>query len=96
VGRAAGAGAGAENGELRAPMAAQVVDVAVSGGASVKKGDTLVTLRAMKLEHRVTAPSDGVVSEMLVREGDQVVFRQVLVRFEAALQTATSGGGVAR
>jgi 3-methylcrotonyl-CoA carboxylase alpha subunit len=43
----------------------------------------LVTLRAMKLEHRVAAPRAGIVSEVLVREGDQVAFRQVLIRLEA-------------
>jgi biotin carboxyl carrier protein len=73
----------AEDGELRAPMAAQVVEVAAVAGDRVEKGAALVTLRAMKLEHRVVAPRAAVVGEVLVREGDQVSFRQPLVRLES-------------
>ena len=89
--RAAGvrpAGA-ADDGELRAPMAAQVVAVEVAAGDQVKPGAALVTLRAMKLEHRIAAPRAALVREVLVREGDQVAFRQVLVRLEAAASTST-------
>ena len=86
TGGARPAGAGDGDGELRAPMAAQVVAVAVAAGDRVEPGAALVTLRAMKLEHRVAAPRAALVREVLVREGDQVAFRQVLVRLE-------SGGG---
>ena len=78
------AGAADGDGELRAPMAAQVVAVAVAAGDRVEPGAALVTLRAMKLEHRIAAPRAALVREVLVREGDQVAFRQVLVRLEAA------------
>ena len=50
----------------------------------------LVTLRAMKLEHRVAAPREALVREVLVREGDQVAFRQVLVRLEEAAATSVA------
>jgi geranyl-CoA carboxylase alpha subunit len=76
--------AAGEDGALYAPMAAQVVAVAAAAGDRVEKGAALVTLRAMKLEHRVVAPRASVVREVLVREGDQVAFRQPLVRLEAA------------
>jgi geranyl-CoA carboxylase alpha subunit len=95
AGRARGR-SGGDEGELRAPMAAQVVAVTVAAGDKVEKGANLVTLRAMKLEHRVAAPADGVVSEVLVREGDQVAFRQVLVRLEAAPRPADAGKAAAR
>jgi geranyl-CoA carboxylase alpha subunit len=85
---------GAEDGELYAPMAAQVVEVAAVAGDRVEKGAELVTLRAMKLEHRVVAPRAAVVGEVLVREGDQVSFRQPLVRLEseATVPAAAAGG----
>ena len=51
-------------------MAAQVVAVAVAAGDRVEPGGALVTLRAMKLEHRVVAQRGALVREVLVREGD--------------------------
>jgi acetyl-CoA/propionyl-CoA carboxylase biotin carboxyl carrier protein len=77
-------------------MAAQVVAIAVAAGDRVEKDAGLVTLRAMKLEHRVTAPVDGTVREVLVREGDQVAFRQVLVRLETVSPPAAAGEAGAR
>jgi biotin carboxyl carrier protein len=52
----------------------------------------------MKLEHRVVAPRAAVVREVLVREGDQVAFRQPLVRLDAAapISAAAAGGSVER
>ncbi len=86
----------ADGGELRAPMAAQVVAVEVTAGDQVESGAALVTLRAMKLEHRVVAPRAAVVREVLVREGDQVAFRQVLVRLEVSASTAGAAEASAR
>ena len=86
------AGTADGDGELRAPMAAQVVSVVVAAGDRVEPGAALVTLRAMKLEHRVAAPRAALVREVLVREGDQVAFRQVLVRLEAAAPTSAAAG----
>jgi acetyl-CoA carboxylase biotin carboxylase subunit len=55
-----------------APMPGKVVKVEARAEASVKRGDVLVVLEAMKMEHPVKAPKDGVVERVLVKEGDQV------------------------
>lgn len=59
-------------GDLRAPMAGKIIQVLVESGDSVKAGDTLLILEAMKMEQQITAPHDGVVDRILCREGDQV------------------------
>jgi geranyl-CoA carboxylase alpha subunit len=84
-----------DEGTLHAPMAAQVVAVEVAAGDRVEKGAVLVVLRAMKLEHRVIAPRAASVREVLAREGDQVAFRQPLVRLESvAAEPAAAGAPV--
>ena len=65
-------GAAAHRGGLNAPMPGRVIDVRVEAGESVKAGQLLVVLEAMKMEHRITAAEDGVVSEVLVYVGVQV------------------------
>ena len=50
--------------------------------ATVTKGDPLVVLEAMKMEHILTAPRDGRIAEVLVAEGDQVADGTTLVRLE--------------
>ena len=59
-------------GSLLAPMPGTVGRVAVAVGDAVTEGTPLLTLEAMKLEHAVRAPADGVVTELLVGPGDQV------------------------
>ena len=51
----------------------------VAAGASVSKGDLLLIMEAMKMEHRITAPRDGVVASVHVAVGDQVDNGQLLV-----------------
>ncbi|GAB3599094.1 acetyl/propionyl/methylcrotonyl-CoA carboxylase subunit alpha [Microbacterium tumbae] len=68
--------------EARAPMPGGVVAVHVADGASVRAGDVLVSIEAMKMEHPVTAPHDGVV-RLLVALGDQVRRDQTVARVEA-------------
>ena len=63
-----------------APMPGRVSLVAVEAGGDVAKGDTLAVLEAMKMEHRLIAARDGVVAEVLAREGDQVEAGAALVR----------------
>ncbi|MFB4351771.1 biotin carboxylase N-terminal domain-containing protein [Microbacterium sp. LS_15] len=70
--------AGAEP-EGRAPMPGSVVAVHVVDGATVKAGDPLVSIEAMKMEHPVLAPQDGTV-QVLVAVGDQVRRDQPVVR----------------
>ena len=84
------------DGELRAPMAAQVVAVAVAAGDRVEPGAALVTLRAGRAGHRIAAPRAALVREVLVREGDQVAFRQVLIRLEEAAATSATAEHGAR
>ena len=71
-------------GGLVAPMPGQVVDVRTEPGAQVCAGDTLVVLEAMKMEHRITAPGDGVVTELLVAVGQQVENGAALLVLEPA------------
>jgi propionyl-CoA carboxylase alpha chain len=69
-------------GSLLAPMPGAVTRVDVEIGAAVAKGDTLVVLEAMKMEHAIRATQDGTVSEVRVRAGDQVDTGAVLVVVE--------------
>jgi propionyl-CoA carboxylase alpha chain len=69
-------------GATLAPMPGSVVTVAVEPGQQVGKGDLLVTVEAMKMEHRVTAPFDGTVADVRVEAGQQVDADQVLVVVE--------------
>jgi acetyl-CoA carboxylase biotin carboxylase subunit len=62
-----------------APMPGKVVKLVAHEGTAVKAGDVLVVLEAMKMEHSVRAPEDGIVSEVLVSEGEQVEGDAVLV-----------------
>jgi 3-methylcrotonyl-CoA carboxylase alpha subunit len=62
----------AEAGRLTAPMPGKVVSVSVKAGDKVFKGQVLAVMEAMKMEHTLSAPFDGVVSELLYAPGDQV------------------------
>jgi len=68
---------------IAAPMPGLVTAVRTANGAPVRKGDALLVLEAMKMEHVLTAPRDGVVAEVLVSEGDQVTDGLLLLRLEA-------------
>ena len=59
-------------GGLVAPMPGKVVEIKVQKGSSIKKGDTLVILEAMKMEHKVLAPDNGKIKEVLIKENEQV------------------------
>ncbi len=68
--------------ELTSPMPGSVVAVGVSDGQRVDTGDVVVTVEAMKMEHALAAPVDGVVA-LLVAVGDQVKVGQLLARVAA-------------
>jgi len=67
---------------LDAPLPGRVVTVGVASGAFVAKGTELVSIEAMKMEHVIKAPSDGVVTTVLCSPGDHVERGQALVVFE--------------
>ncbi len=60
------------SGGLIAPMPGKVIELKVKVGSKVKKGDSLVILEAMKMEHQVSAPEDGKVKEVFVKKGEQL------------------------
>ena len=62
----------AKDGGLIAPMPGKVIDLKVKVGSKINKGDTLVVLEAMKMEHTVKAIEDGVIDELFVSQNDQV------------------------
>ncbi|MCK5910663.1 MAG: acetyl/propionyl/methylcrotonyl-CoA carboxylase subunit alpha [Caulobacter sp.] len=80
-----GPGEGASSdGAILSPMPGKIVSVAVSAGQTVSKGQTLLTLEAMKMEHALVAPFDGVVAELSASAGGQVSEGVVLVKLEGA------------
>jgi geranyl-CoA carboxylase alpha subunit len=70
------------SGTVKAPMDGAIVDVRVSAGEHVSKGQLLLVLEAMKMEHPLKADMDGVVKAVQVTAGDQVRNRQVLLEIE--------------
>ena len=62
----------ADSGRLTAPMPGKVVSFSVKAGDKVSKGQALAVMEAMKMEHTIAAPADGVVAEVLYAPGDQV------------------------
>lgn len=65
-----------------APMNGRIVSVNVSKGDSVKEGDTLLVMEAMKMEHRIRAHEDGVIAAIDIAAGDLVSEGQTLVALE--------------
>jgi 3-methylcrotonyl-CoA carboxylase alpha subunit len=72
----------ASSGSLAAPMPGRIVQVMSRPGEAVKKGQALLILEAMKMEHTITAPADGVVKEIHFAAGEQVLEGAELVTLE--------------
>jgi biotin carboxyl carrier protein len=70
------------SGTITAPMPGTILKIRVNSGASVKMGDILLTLEAMKMENEITSPMTGVVKEILVSEGQTVNAGDVLAHME--------------
>ncbi|MGO3218508.1 MAG: acetyl/propionyl/methylcrotonyl-CoA carboxylase subunit alpha [Psychrobacter celer] len=75
-------------GSLKSPMPGQVVAFKVAVGDSVKKGEPLAVIEAMKIEHTITAPTDGVVGELLFAAGDSVADGDELLRIDTEASEA--------
>jgi 3-methylcrotonyl-CoA carboxylase alpha subunit len=82
-------GHGIDDGEIEAPMPGKVTAVEVSQGEKVAKGQRLLTLEAMKMEHALTAPFDGTVAELNAKSGAQVTEGQLLVKVEPEEQPSS-------
>jgi 3-methylcrotonyl-CoA carboxylase alpha subunit len=73
-----------EGGRLTAPMPGKVTALLTKAGEHVKRGQALAVMEAMKMEHTLSAPHDGVVQEVLYAVGDQVAEGGELLRLAAA------------
>ncbi|HWV13112.1 MAG TPA: acetyl/propionyl/methylcrotonyl-CoA carboxylase subunit alpha [Sphingobium sp.] len=83
--RAGGQGGGeASDGAILSPMPGRIISVSVTAGDKVTKGQKLLTLEAMKMEHSLVAPFDGTVAELNGAEGGQVSEGALLVRIAKA------------
>jgi 3-methylcrotonyl-CoA carboxylase alpha subunit len=79
-----GSGHHAHDGDILSPMPGKIIAVEVTQGQSVTKGQKLLTLEAMKMEHSLVAPFDGTVAELSAVAGAQVQVEALLARIEAA------------
>ena len=77
------AAAAGSDGKLRAPMDGRIVAIKVAAGDSVSKGQTLIVLEAMKIQHQLKAALDAKVESVAVKEGQQVSNRAILVTMAA-------------
>ena len=75
-------GSAVAQGSLVAPMPGNVIRLGAQVGDTVTAGQPLIWLEAMKMEHTITAPSDGVLAELNVKTGQQVEVGAVLARVE--------------
>ncbi len=73
----------AHGGRLTAPMPGKIIALNVGAGDSVKQGDVLLVMEAMKMEHSIQAPADGIVAELFFAVGDQVAEGAELVTMES-------------
>lgn len=68
--------------ELKAPMPGLVLNIAVSEGDSIAKGDALLVLEAMKMENIIKSPTDGVIKKIHAVKGNAVEKNQLLISFQ--------------
>ncbi|WP_289298468.1 acetyl-CoA carboxylase biotin carboxylase subunit [uncultured Reyranella sp.] len=78
------AAAAGSDGKLRAPMDGRIVAIKVAPGDTVVRGQTLIVLEAMKIQHQLKAALDARIAALSVQEGQQVSNRTVLVTMEPA------------
>ena len=83
----------AHDGDILSPMPGKIIAVEVSAGQAVTKGQKLLTLEAMKMEHSLTAPFDGMVAELNAEVGAQVQVEALLVRIVQSIDAGAAAGG---
>ncbi len=69
-------------GGLQAPMPGKIIKVLVQEKQPVKKGEVLLIMEAMKMEHKITAPKDGQLKKIFYKEGDRVSQGEDLIAME--------------
>ena len=67
--------------DIKAPMPGMVLNILVSEGQEVKKGDSLLVLEAMKMENVLKSPTDGVIKKIAAIKGNAVEKNQLLIQF---------------
>ncbi len=67
--------------EIKAPMPGLVLEIRVAEGDTVKKGDAILVLEAMKMENSIKSPTDGIIKKINVKKGIAVEKNQVLINF---------------
>jgi geranyl-CoA carboxylase alpha subunit len=78
--------AAGSDGKLRAPMDGRIVAIKVAAGDKVSRGQTLIVLEAMKIQHQLKAALDAKIEAISVQEGQQVSNRTVLVTMQPAME----------
>jgi len=73
---------GADAGRLQAPMPGKITLVRAAAGDRVRRGQVLMVMEAMKMEHSVAAPRDGTIKEVRYQQGEQVAEGEALIVFE--------------
>ncbi len=73
----------ADAGAVRSPLPGKIIDLRVKAGDKVERGQPLLVLEAMKMEHTLTAPADGTVKSVRYTVGEQVAEGAELIEFEA-------------
>ena len=76
--------------QIRSPLQAHIVLWQVAPGDTVRAGDVLVVLQAMKMEHELRAESSGRIAELFFSVGEAVEVGQALLRTEAVVDTAVA------
>ncbi len=73
---------GHDNNQVTSPMPGKVIKILVQAGDTVRKGDVVMIIEAMKMENQVVSPREAVVREVFVSVNDRVESSKVLVEFE--------------
>jgi biotin carboxyl carrier protein len=68
--------------EIRAPIPGIISEVKVASGDTVKTGDVLIVIEAMKMENPIKSPREGLILNVLVKKGDEVKAGEIILTFE--------------